>query len=175
MEPKTPTPEDDEDQNHENNKKTTPGKDKYETPGKNDYSTPGNDENPTPGKDEEFGNYKVLNYFEEKDFFLVSNNYKKNGSENNYFLKRISLYKNADKSLIYEKLKKFNLGWFERISNDKIIIFIAMEVTKGKNFNVINKIIVNTEEQALFIFINLIIELNFLRNNSIKYNLNSYF
>jgi hypothetical protein len=100
MEPKTQTPKDDENEKQE---KTTPN-DEYSTPGKNDYSTPGNENNSTPGNDEEFGNYKILNYFEGKDFFLVSNNNnKKNCSENNYFLKRISLNKKANKNVLYEK------------------------------------------------------------------------
>ena len=106
-------------------------------------------------------------------FFLVSNNNnKKNCSENNYFLKRISLNKKANKNVLYEKLKKFNLDWFEQINNDKIIIFILMEVTKCEKFKELKEIIVTDEEKALEIFLNLIIELNFLRNQSIKYNLN---
>lgn len=47
-----------------------------------------------------------------------------------------------------------------------------MEVTKCNNFKLINEFTVTEDKQAWLILINLIIQLNFLRNKNIEFNLN---
>jgi len=117
-------------------------------------------------------NYKILKQFEEKDLFLVSRNEKK--INNNYLLKKIVVKSETEKMKICEKIKKYNLVYFEESEDDKIVLFFLMKVTDSSNIQRINEFILKKEEDAWTIFIRLVIELNSLINKNIEYDLNPH-
>ena len=117
---------------------------------------------------------KIFKKLKGKNLFLVEDKIYK--LKKKYFLKIIEGINETERNEIITKIKLFNLDFLEETQNNKILLYIYMEI-KEENNNIIDlesvfdgNIFPLNEKDIWLIFIKLIIEINFIKGKNIEYN-----
>jgi hypothetical protein len=113
---------------------------------------------------------KILKTFKDENLFFVTDKIDK--LKKNYLLKVIEISNETEKKKIIDIIKPLDLTFIEKYQNNKIIIYIYLEITKSNNIfdldSVLNENILQLKEKDIWnIIIKLIIEINFIINKNI--------